>query len=188
MTITIKRAEGIVEFCEDLSLRGDWESKNAELIEARARPSSRMVDPAVTALAEEVRDLEERMAPLIVVFRLRAVTRKRWQEAVASNPPRPDHEADQAVGADMGAVVDELLAEVGTIVSVTRKHDGTVEDFDPPVDWPALSGEISDAQFGEFAQKVFDLNRGVVGRPFSRPASRATAASETNSKQPNDSE
>lgn len=180
MGIKIKRAEGTVEFCEDLSLRSLWEEKNEALVTLRATSTSRMVDAEVSALAAEIREIEDQMEAATLLFRIRAVPRKRWAEAVAAHPPREGDENDEAIGMNSAAVFDELLSEPGVIVSVTRKSTGEVVDFDPATDWKPLSEEMSDAQFSEFGQKVFDLNRGVVGRPFSRPASRVTSASEQN--------
>lgn len=188
MAIKIKRAEGTVEFCENLSLRGDWEEKNEELTAVRQTGSGRLVDGDASRLAAEIREIEERMESDTLLFRIRAVTRKRWAEAVAANPPREGEESDEAAGMHVSAMFDELLSEPGVIVSVTRKTTGEVVDFDPATEWLPLSEEMSDAQFSEFGQKVFDLNRGVIARPFSRAASRVTAGSGPSLKPPSDSE
>lgn len=183
MAITIKRAEGIVEFCTDLALRGEWEQAQEELLTHQSKPSERLVDKEGQRLAACVVDLENRMAAAQLVFRLGAVGRKQWQETVAAHPPREDSEADAAMGTNVSTFFDALLSTPGTIISVNEKVSGKVVDFDPIIDWMPLADEMTDGQYSEFAQKVFELNRGVVARPTSRAASKLTGGSDENSKQ-----
>lgn len=183
MSIVIKRAEGIVEFCTDLDLRGEWEKASEDLRESRNALSDRWVDGAEREAAEAVQALEKQMAESTLEFRIRAVPRKVWQETAAANPPREDNEADAAMGTNVSTFFDALLSMPGTIISVNEKSSGKVVDFDPATDWQQLADEMSDGQYSEFAQKVFDLNRGVVARPTSRAASLVMRGSEQNSKQ-----
>ncbi len=183
MAITIKRAEGVIEFCTDLALRGEWEQAEEALREARANPSERLVDTALTEAAEQVQELEKQMVDSTLVFRIRAVPRKVWQEAVAAHPPRDDNDADAAMGTDVSKFFDALLSMPGTIISVNEKATGKPVDFDPATDWVELADDMTDGQYSEFAQKIFELNRGVVARPTSRAASLVMRGSEQNSKQ-----
>lgn len=180
MSIVIKRAESIIEFCTDLAVRAEWEAANEALLEARTRRGERWASKDVSELATKVTELEAQMESSVLLFRLRAVPRKDWQEAVSANPPRPENEGDEAMGVDVSSFFDALLGSVGTIVSVTEKTSGDVVDFDPVADWKPLADEMTDGQYGEFAQKVFELNRGVTSRPFSPTASRETNASGKN--------
>lgn len=188
MAITIKRAEGTIEFCTDLQLRGDWETAQAELIAAQSSRSQRLVDGNLAEAAAKVTDLETQMAESVLLFRLRAVPRKQWQETVAAHPPRDDNDSDQSMGVNISTFFDALLGQSpdpakgleSTIVAVTYKVSGAVEDFDPATDWQQLADDMTDGQYGEFATKVFELNRQSVARPFSVAASRATVASEKN--------
>lgn len=178
MSIVIKRAESVIEFCTDLAARAEWESANEALLNARTRRGERWASKDVSELAVKVTELEAQMESSVLLFRLRAVPRKQWQEAVSDNPPREGNESDEAMGVDVSTFFDALLGAVGTIVSVTEKESGAVVDFDPTVDWKPLADEMTDGQYGEFAQKVFELNRGVTSRPFSPTASRETSASD----------
>lgn len=180
MSIVIKRAEGVIEFCTDLQARAEWETANEALLEARTRRGARWASTDVAELAAKVTDLEAQMESSVLLFRLRAVPRKQWQEAVTANPPRDGNESDEAMGVNVSTFFDSLLGTVGTIVSVTEKSSGKVVDFDPVTDWKPLADEMTDGQYGEFAQKVFELNRGVTSRPFSPTASRETSASGKN--------
>lgn len=188
MAITVKRAESVIEFCTDLQLRADWESAQEDLLSARSNTSGRLVDGDASDAASRVRDLETQMEDAVLLFRLRAVPRKQWQETVAAHPPRDDNDSDQSMGVNISTFFDALLGQSpdpakgleSTIVAVTYKVSGAVEDFDPAADWQALADAMTDGQYGEFATKVFELNRQSVGRPFSAAASRVTAASEKN--------
>lgn len=178
MAITIKRAEGTIEFCTDLQLRGDWETAQAELIAAQSNRSQRLVDGNLAEAAAKVTELETQMSESVLLFRLRAVPRKQWQETVAAHPPRDDNDSDQSMGVNISTFFDALLSTPGTIVSVNEKATGEAVDFDPATEWQQLADDMTDGQYGEFATKVFELNRQSVARPFSVAASRATAASE----------
>lgn len=180
MGIVIKRAESVIEFCTDLQARADWETANDALLEARTRRGERWASTDVSELAAKVTELEAQMEQSVLLFRLRAVPRKQWQEAVSANPPRDDNDGDQSMGVNVSTFFDALLETVGTIVSVTEKSSGKIIDFDPVAHWKPLADEMTDGQYGEFAQKVFELNRGVTARPFSPTASRETSASEKN--------
>lgn len=178
MTITIKRPEATLEFCPDLDARADWEAAVSRLDAAKRDGSGRLADTAIADAAREVRAAEDKMNGSILLFRLRAVPRKVWQEKIAANPPREGKDSDQAMGVDQSTFFDDLLSSVGTIVSVTEKGSGAVVDFDPATDWMPLADEMTDGQYAEFAQKVFELNRGVVAPGFSRSASLAMRDSE----------
>lgn len=195
MGITIKRAEGLVEFCTDLALRGEWEQAQAALNESRASLSDRWINGDEREAAQAVQALEQQMAESTIVFRLRAVSRKQWQETVAAHPPREDNAADEAMGTNVSSFFDALLGQSpdpakgreSTIIAVNEKASGDVIVFDPSADWQTLADDMTDGQYSEFAQKVFELNRGVVARPTSRAASLVMRGSEQNSKQQNGS-
>lgn len=180
MPIKIKRPEATLAFCPDLDARADWEAATARLEEARRAASDRLADSAIAEAAREVRAAEDVMNNSVLLFRLRAVSRKEWQEKIAANPPREGNDGDQAMGINQTTFFDDLLSSVGTIVSVTEKATGDVVDFDPASDWMPLADEMTDGQYQEFVQKVFELNRGVVASPFSRSASLAMRDSEQN--------
>lgn len=177
MAIKVKRAEGIVEFCTDQSARADWETACEALEEARNSGTGRMADTSVMDAAKAVQDAEGPMNEAMVLFRLRALPRRRWQELVAENQPREDNEIDAGLGVDQSTFFDAVMTELGTVVSVNEKVSGKVVDFDP-ADWNDLADEMSDGQWAEFANKILELNRGVVGAPKSRTASRLIRSSE----------
>lgn len=180
MSIKIKRQRGYVEFCEDMSLQAAWEHANAELQEAQQKPQRTMNNPDLKAKAQAVVDAENAMADSVLVFELEALSRKKWQEFEAANPPRPGNSEDETLRFDQSKFFDAVFTFVDagspephpTIVSVKRKKDGEPVEFNPATDWVSLADEMTDGQFNEFALKAILLNRGNAGVPFSRAASQ----------------
>lgn len=180
MVIKIKRVEGIVELCTDQSAYADWEMAKNALEEARSGAGAgRMAGDPTLELAKAVQATEGPMSEATIVFRLRALPRRRWQEFVSEYPAREDNENDGYLGVDQSRFFDAVMSEVGTTVSVNEKISGKVVDFDP-ADWNDLADEMSDGQWGAFASKLMELNRGVTEAPKLRIASRVIQNSEEN--------
>jgi len=184
MSITVKRAKGYVDFCEDLELRSEWEAAVEVLEQARRNPSGRLGDRTQSDAAAAVRELEARMNDATVRIHLQSVSGKKWQELAAKHPPRDDNEQDQAYSVNMStffdalATGDEELRIPPSIFAANEKVSGDVRDFDPKAEWMGLADEMSIGQYGEFVDKFLELNRGVVGTPFSRAALLLTTKSE----------
>lgn len=184
MAISVKRAEGYVDFCEDLSLRAEWEEACDELDQARNKPGSGRLIDDTARLAATVREIEEAMEASVVRIKIRALGRKRWQELGAEHPARDDNEQDQAYNVNVSTFFDAVAKE--SIFAAVEKVSGAVRDFDPKAEWNALADDMTDGQYGEFVRKFLELNRGGNSRPFSRAASLATRESETTSSSQND--
>ncbi|MGO1562116.1 MAG: hypothetical protein ACTHW7_09840 [Actinomycetaceae bacterium] len=169
MSITIKRPERDVNLCLDLSIQADWEAADRELQKHRKRGSEKMVDDRGTELVQQVRDLEAQMHAASVTFRLRALPRNVWAQHVAENPlgDKPTEE-DKRFGADSASFFADILPL--SIVSVTDA-DGEKVEFDPATEFDPLIEQMTDAQYNQFANAAFILNRGSVDVPFSRAAS-----------------
>lgn len=179
MGISVKRNEGYVDFCEDLSLQADWEAACDDLETIRKRPSTRMSDAGEGQAAAAVRDIEERMQASIVRIKIRALNRKRWQELGAEHPAREDNDQDRALGVNTSTFFDAVAKE--SIYAAVEKVSGDVRDFDPKTEWDTLADEMTNAQYGEFVQKFLALNQGGTKPGFSRAASLLTEDSEETS-------
>lgn len=185
MAISVKRAEGYVDFCEDLSLRAEWEEACDELDQARKRVGTgRMADGAL-AEAQAVRAIEEAMQASIVRIKMRALGRKRYQELGAEHPAREENEQDAAYGVNVSTFFDAVAKE--SIYAAVEKGSGKVRDFDPKSEWEQLADEMTDGQYGEFVQKLLELNRGVTKPDFSRAASVLIQTSGRTSSSPSES-
>lgn len=183
MAITVKRAEGFVDFCADLSLRADWESAVEALDKARKTPSGQMIDTAVSDAAALVHQLEAQMDESKHIFRLHGLKRSLWQSLAGEHEPREDNRNDATLGVNTSTFFDAVALE--SIVGVTLKtKDGEVVDFDPATEWITLADDMTDGQYNEFVEKFLELNRGVTGVPFSRAASLVTRSSEASSSKP----
>ena len=180
MAITVKRAETTVEFCSDLSLQSEWEAASGEFADARRNPSGRMADPEVRAAAEKVRELEDAMEAAILVFKVRALPRKRWQELIAAHPKRDDSEQDETYGVNVSTFFDAVASEPGSIYAVNFKATDEVVDFDPSQEWSALADDMTDGQYNDFVEAFLKVNRLSTTRPFSRAASLAMKDSDAN--------
>ena len=175
--ITIKRARRVVDLVTDLSLTEQYTEALRVLDEARgAMPSVAMEvgeSPAVKAAAEAVLDLERQMAATRMSFTVEAVTRLRWAEFVAAHPPREGNDMDRAQGFDVSSL-DEIIPES---IKAAHDFDGKPIDFDPKTEWPALSAELADGQWSDFAAAVISAN-GATEAPKSRVASLAMRSSD----------
>ncbi|MDF2915993.1 MAG: hypothetical protein K0S70_210 [Microbacterium sp.] len=181
MGITVKRPEKIVEFCTDLGLQSEWEAAGEDLKTARQREQvdARMTGESkeVRGLKDKIQELENRMLDSVVVFTLRALPRKRWAELEAEHPPREDHEDDKRYGVNVGAFIDAVMVEPGTVASVTYKASGERVEFAPVTDWLPLADEMSNAQWEQFAIPLLLVNRGTVTPGFNRAAWQRTPSS-----------
>jgi len=175
MAITVKRPEGVVEFCTDMALRADWEAATSTLEQARKNDTDngdrRMsdVDP-VTELAHEVQQIEATMREASLKFVLQALSRRRWQELGEEHPPRDENRQDAAMGVNVSTFFDAVAAE--SITSVTHLGSGKPVEFDPKTEWIALADEMTDGQYKVFCDEMLRINRAVTQVPFSSAASR----------------
>lgn len=181
----ITRATATVELCTDMERVAEWERLVAELDAAKNKPQADMLNGNTEALriAKEITAVEEATAASTVVFKIRALSRKRWAELQEAHPAREGDEQDAEYGVDVFPFINAVLAEPDAIVSVVNKATGEAVEFKGS-DWPDTAAEISNGQWNEFARKVLVLNNGVVARPTSRAASLEMRRSETNSEQP----
>lgn len=178
MPITVKRPEGVVEFCTDQSLRLAWESATDELDQIRKLNSERTVNPAVAEVAERVQAIESEMDEATVVFKLRALPRRRWQELVLEYPPREDNETDEGLGVNQSLFFDAVLVEPGVLFAVNEKVSNKPVGFDVSAEWNDLADEMTDAQWNDFASKILELNRSITSVPKSWLASRLMETSD----------
>lgn len=181
MSITIKRTRGTVELCTDMALQTRHELLTNELKDLQQRSDQRLGNPALTDKAREITDLEDIMAEATLVFEIEALHRKLWNEYEAKHPAQDGVQMDTAFGVHVATFVDDVYANTDSIVSVTNKVTGESVDFDPKSEWESLADEMTDGVFSKFAIKLFEVNRGGGGAPFSRAASLMTLSSAENS-------
>jgi len=182
MSLTLTRATKVVPLCVNLSLKAEHDRAVAALADAknRAAQDAREASTEVREAAEAVQAIEQQMRDHTVNFTLQALPRKAWAEFCANRPPRPGDEFDKALGLDVSALDDPIMASITGVQS----RDGEPVEFNPGTDWHPLADEMSTAQWNDFAQAVLALNNGVTSAPFSPAASLVIQRSEQTSKRP----
>lgn len=170
MAVSIKRARRVVDLVTDLSLQEQYTQALRDLDAARAgQPVVAMEvgeSSAVKDAAEHVQALESEMTASTLRFTLEAVQRLRWNEHIATHPPREGNPQDEAQGVNVESL-DELIPES---IKAVHDADGKPVDFDPKTEWAPLSKEISDGQWSDFISELIAVNRGS-GAPKSQVAS-----------------
>src|SRR5689334_2535642 len=108
-------AAKLPELSIPICLRGDLVAEIQELdreLNTLDRPSASLADGGrKRQVAERIEALRAEMTAASVVFRLRAITRRRWTELLKEHPPRPDVDADRVVGLNESTFYDALLRE-----------------------------------------------------------------------------
>lgn len=176
MPITIHRARRVVDLVTDLSLQEAYTDALRALDASRGDlPLVAMEvgqSDATRQAAESVQAIEQQMAASTVRFTLEAVDRLRWNAHIAEYPPRPDDAVDANLGVDVSSL-DVLIPD-----SIKAVHDATGAEvaFNPGAEWPALSAQLSDGQWSDFANAVVLVNRGTAA-PKSKAASLAILSS-----------
>ena len=170
MAVTIKRARRVVDLVTDLSLQEQYTQALRDLDAARAGQSVVAMEvgesSAVRDAAAHVQELEAAMAASTLRFTLEAVQRLRWNEHIATHPPREGNPQDEAQGVN----VESLDALIPESIKAVHDADGKPVDFDPRTEWAPLSTEISDGQWSDFISELIAVNRGS-GAPKSQVAS-----------------
>lgn len=145
---------------EDQDRLDELEAEVARLAPKKGQPQTPLTsgevsehDAAIEAVESFCAEASERGVSVV----LRAVGRKTWREFVAKHSPRPDHEADKAVGVNEETFPDALVP--ASIASPTFTSD-TERD--------AFLDALSSAQFDQLYYTAFALNRTTGSDPKAR--------------------
>lgn len=170
----ITRPTATVELVTNFDLLADYQAADAELdrLQRGAQPDRLNQSPALREAAQRVQEIEQAMQDSILLVKLRALKRTRWNELTAKHPAREDHDGDKQWDLNVDTFFDEAIPE--SIVELKWKKSGEKVDFDVAVDWPALAEDITDSQFADFITGVLRINQGSTAVPFSRVASVVT--------------
>lgn len=163
--------ERTVALCMRADLVADHEELHRRLAEAAGMASGSLAGNGVAqALAADIQALEALMAESIVDFRLRALPRGAWAALVAAHPPR--------VGGDgLTAAADIAGYNADTFAAAALRACVVAPELDDET-WSHLVDEaLSDGQYEQLTEAMWQLNRSGVSVPFSRAASTIRAAS-----------
>lgn len=158
-----KLPERVVKLC----LRGDLLSEHAkltaEMVSARTTGEDSLAGPAGVddTIVERMEALRAEMEEDAIDMHLRAMSGRRWDELMKLHPARPGNDYDARLGYDARGFYESAIREC---------------TFDPrldPGDWLALLGDedndglLTDGQWDQLVEAVFELNKQAISIPFS---------------------
>ena len=176
---TAKLPERSVQVCLRGDLAAEFDDLEAKLKKARAAEGGRRLASKGDAaqIAEQIRDLEDRMSEEMLTVRVRALPRAEWNRVMLQHPPAKDaSEGDKAMGVNFEAFMSDVMPRC--IVDPDLDED----------DWARLNDVLSSADYGKILDAVWAVNRSEVDVPKSRLASLVMAESAAASRPRLDSE
>ncbi|GAA4439370.1 hypothetical protein [Phytohabitans houttuyneae] len=166
-----KLPERTVDICLRGDLQAEWEELERQLREAFAREQG---DKRLNSggesrrLAQQIEALQGQMRADTLVFRMRALPRKKWTALQKDHPPRKDNEADQ----ELGYNVDDF---VPAAIKACTVEPADLDD----AAWEHLLDEVlTEYQFVQLQNTAYALNVNKVNVPNSFAASRILRPSE----------
>lgn len=152
-------AERTLPLCMRGDLQAEWEELHRQLEELgkTAGRDSLNPPPAAVELRERILAVQEEMAAGTVVFRVRAMGKKAYNEAVTNNPPRPGNAFDNEphVGYNIEAVEREQVRQG---IVFPELDDAT---------FAHLEDTLTQWQWGQLVRTANEVNLGPVTVPFS---------------------
>lgn len=168
-----RRPERTIELC----LRGDLVAEYEDLLRRRDeeadKPDTDSLDGGpLPTIAAQLQTLRETMRDSSMVFRMRALPRKRFRELVDRHPPRKGEDGapvdvDAAFGVSLATLPDPLIR--ACLVAPALTEDQLTQILDEI---------LSDRQYDELFTAAWSVNRATVDVPFSSAASAATRNSD----------
>lgn len=154
-----KRAERTVELC----LRGDLVAE-VEDLERQLRDSSTAAERLTgnvegRKVAQRIEALREQMLDHTIVIRLRAMSRREFQQFIVDHGPRDGNADDQAAGINTETYFDDLIKAC------------TVEPVLTDEQWDGLFDAVNTRQWNDLRTAASNLNTERVSIPFSAAAS-----------------
>jgi len=171
-----------VEVCLHTDLQDQFETLDQQLQQTVAVESTdrRLGGGQSRVLAEQIAAVRERMRDHVLVFELRAVSKRVWNRLLEQHPPRDGADADRHLGYN-----DDTFFDAAIRACVVAPDD--LDDDD----WRRLFGDdvaerarreqdgeatedgiLSARQYSDLQQAVLDLNIRKVDVPNSYAASR----------------
>jgi hypothetical protein len=161
-----RRPETTVPLCMRGDLQAVWEQLDRDFDTADKAITDEVTNGGSPVLAvkiaKQMAELEREMRDSTVIFTLRGLSRTRWKEMAAAHPP--------IEGVDEGEVneesfVTEMIAECCVEPVMTVDQAGRLRD------------QVTDGQWQELATASWQLNKSMIGVPFSLAASTRLAIS-----------
>lgn len=176
-----RRSERTVAICLRGDLQATFEDLERQLAEIERTP--RPVDhrltgpvppPGARQVAEQIQALRKQMQAATVIFRLRALSPRAWDDLAAAHPPRKTD--------DGGVHPSDIIGVNSATFFTPLIRACTVAPVLDDDDWAMLLGDgehgLTNRQFEELGEAAWAQNRRSVDIPFSRAASALMASFE----------
>lgn len=166
-----KLPERTVDICLRGDLQAEWEDLHRQLADAQAvqaRDKRLNSGKAVEEIGQQITAVQEQMRADTIVFRLRALPRRRWTELLKGHPARKDHDEDGQIGFN-----GETFAP-----AAIRACTYSPDDLDDETWADLLDNRLTEHQFAELTDAMFALNVRKVSIPNSFAASQILRSSE----------
>jgi hypothetical protein len=159
-----RRPETTVPLCMRGDLQAAWEQLDRDFDTADKEITEEVTNGGSSVravkIAQQMAEIEQEMRTSTVIFTLRGLSRTRWKELVEAHPP--------VEGEDEGEVNEEsfvtaMIAECCVEPMMTIEQAGRLRD------------EVTDGQWQELATASWQLNKSMIGIPFSLAASTRLA-------------
>lgn len=163
-----RKPETTVPLCMRGDLQAVWEQLDRDFDIADKAITEEVTNGgspvAAVKIAKQMSEIQREMQDSMVIFTLRAMSRTRWKEIAADHPP--------IEGVDEGEVNEEsfvtaMIAECSVEPVMTVDQAGRLRD------------QLTDGQWQELATASWQLNKSMIGVPYSLAASARLAISET---------
>jgi hypothetical protein len=147
--------ERTVDLCLRGDLQADFEDLTKQLAKAKEASRTSLADGGEAAeITERIEALREQMRGATVTVRLRAMPRRDWAKMEAEHPPREGDRNDKARG-----VNNSTFNEAAVRACLVEPELG-------PGQFEALFDVVTDFQWWEVVNAVWQANRGAVDVPF----------------------
>lgn len=161
-----RRPETTVPLCMRGDLQAVWEQLDRDFDAADKSITEDVTKGGSSVqavkIAKQMEEIEREMRDSTVIFTLRGLSRSQWQALVAAHPP--------IEGVDEGEVNEEgfvtaMIAECCVNPSMTVDQAARLQE------------QVTDGQWQELATASWQLNKTMIGVPYSLAASTRLAIS-----------
>jgi len=170
-----KRPTRTVDICLDSGLQEEYEQLHEQLLRARELDAvdKRLGSGAeARRLAEQIVELQKRMAEFVITFRLGAIGPKAWDALQRAYPPREGNPDDELAGYNIVAF------SAAAIRACTISPQLDDEDWRELLGEGDQDGKLTPKQYADLNDAVLALNVRKISVPNSLAASTILRSSE----------
>jgi hypothetical protein len=167
-----KLRTGTYDLCLDEDLVAEYERLVDERDRAMSAKRDSLAGGAAPELDEQIGAVLEQMQEATQTLTFKALSRPRWRELMDAYPPRLKEDGSPAHRGDMllGVNVDAFFDRVVRLSLVAPKMDEETLTI-------LIEESLTDRQWEEITDVVWNLNRAKVNLPFSSSGSQPTRTS-----------